>query len=126
MIRIACLAALVAGLLLPTAPAVPVPKERGRSQNVDLTGTTWEGPDGPLGVVRFVFEPNGLLFYAYENGATFRNGTWKSDGDVITFEINQGSRHFRGTVRGDSISGNSWNQQGTTWTTTMRRMTPPK
>jgi hypothetical protein len=119
------LACLVFALPLSGALAVPVPEERPESAKprppLDLTGTTWEGPDGPLGVVRFMFEPNGVLSYANKNGQIHRIATWQQQANVLTFEINKGFRQFRGTINGDTIAGDSWNRNGMKWTTSMQR-----
>lgn len=107
------------------ALAVPVPERRApQEERVELSGTTWEGPDGPLDVVRFVFEANGVLSYTYKSGAQFRNGTWKADGSTLTFEVNQKYRQFQGTIQGDAIAGDSWNRAGEKWKTNLRRIGP--
>jgi hypothetical protein len=108
-------------MAVPALVAVPVPHRRGDDDRTpDLTGTTWEGQDGQY-FTRFVFEPGGVLFYSYKNG-TFRSGSWKVEGNALYFEMNQRFREFKGTVQGDTITGDSWNQPGMRWQTTIRKV----
>jgi hypothetical protein len=118
---------LVAFLLIAlplTASAVPVPDRKRykdpAEDRVELTNTTWVGQDG-ADPMRFVFEPNGILFYSYKNG-DYRNATWKVEGNALYIEMNQKFREFRGVVRDNQIIGDSWNVQGMKWTTTMNRV----
>ncbi len=115
-------------LTVPVAAldAVPVPHRKPKAVPVfvDLTGTSWEGQDGEF-YVRFVFEPGGTLYYTYKNGE-YRNATWKLDGERLYFEMNKQFREFRGTVKGDTITGESRNRPGMQWKTTLKRVPPPQ
>jgi hypothetical protein len=120
---LACLAFL--GLSVQGALAVPIPEpppQPERPRHVDLTGTTWEGPDGSLGEIRFTFEPNGRLSYTYKKSGQTLVAAWQQHGGLVTFQINNNYRHFRGTIDADAIAGDSWNRAGEKWNTSMRRM----
>ncbi len=87
----------------------------------DLTGTTWEGDDGPMAPdISIHFEAGGVLAYS-SNGNSSRDGTWKQTGNSLYFERNEKLRECQATIRGDRIEGDSWNVTGEKWKTTLRR-----
>lgn len=108
--------ALAAPARLPYEPAPAAPSA------MSLVGTTWVGPDTVHGGDwTAVFEPGGILYYSYVNG-TYRNATWKQEGDVLYFEINKGFCENKCIIRGDVIEGDSWNIKGTRWKTYLTRV----
>jgi hypothetical protein len=87
-----------------------------------VEGTEWSMPgEGPGQMnITYRFERGGVLVYRY-NGQTYRNGTWKQDGNRLTFECNKKYRECRASVRGDRIEGDSWNVAGARWQTSLAR-----
>jgi hypothetical protein len=97
----------------PELPKRPVPLE--------LRGSTWTGFNSGVGADWVVvFEPNGNLVYTYR-GTTYRNGTWTLEGNALYYQVNQKYCEFQGTVSGDKISGESWNQAGKRWPIQLQR-----
>lgn len=121
-----CITAAAALALSSGRPAVadvPLPPADfdATTESDGLAGTVWTGNDGPVAaVVVFHFEASGVLSYSY-NGVSFRDGTWEQSGNSLHFEMTKKFRECRATVRGSRIDGNSWNVNGSKWTTTMRR-----
>ena len=97
------------------AASVPAPESTALLplRATPLAGTTWSGDD-VVGPTVYHFEPGGVLKYSYR-GATWRNATWRQEGDKVYFEMNQKFREFEGTMAGDVISGKSWNTRGDKW-----------
>jgi hypothetical protein len=87
-----------------------------------IEGTEWSAPADGAGVtnVTYFFERGGILVYRY-NGRTFRNGTWRQEGNRVYFECNQKYRECRAALRGDRIEGDSWNVAGARWQTNLGR-----
>lgn len=116
-------------LALPRLAAADVPSETTEPVEtptiVSVEGAAWAGVDMPEGfVVTYRFERDGVVAYSY-NGASYRNGTWRQDGDRIYFEMNGKYRECRATVRGDQIVGESWNRAGKKWKTDIRIVKSP-
>jgi hypothetical protein len=96
----------------PPAPEPVVP---------DLRGTTWTGwNDGVKADWIVLFEPDGTLNYRYGN-ATYRNGTWKLEGDALYYESNKKYAEFRGIFQGNVINGEAWNVTGLRWQIHLQR-----
>ena len=91
-----------------------------------VEGAAWVGVDMPGGsvVITIHFEKGSTLAYSY-NGASYRNGTWRQDGDHIYFEMNNKYRETRAILRGDRIVGDSWNVVGNKWKTDIRLTKSP-
>lgn len=88
------------------------------STNVqNLEGTIWSGVDS--GGKSFVYEflPNGVLKFTVETG-TFTDGSWKQDGKLVYFEINNKYAEGEGVISDNLMTGNGWNQAGYKWTWT--------
>ena len=71
------------------------------------------------------FEKGGVLGYSYNNNS-YRNGTWKQEGDALYFECNNKYYEFRGTIRGNEITGRSWNIKGGKWELRFERQFAPE
>jgi hypothetical protein len=113
---------LVALVAFGSAPRVAADDEKPPS----VEGTEWVGPDLPEQfVTTYRFEKGGKLVYHY-NGTTYDNGTWKQDGDKVYFEVNDKYREAKLKIKGDTLSGDSWNTTGKKWTTTVYKYTKPK
>src|SRR5713226_4524319 len=79
---------------LPYEPPPPAPEP----VTPDLRGTTWTGwNDGVKADWVVLFEPDGTLNYTYGN-TTYRNGTWKLEGNYLYYESNQKYAEFRGVL----------------------------
>jgi hypothetical protein len=95
------------------------------AQIPSIDDTEWVGSDSSEKyITTFRFEKSGLLAYYY-NGVSYRNGTWKQNGASIYFEMNGKFREFKGTVKGDQISGDSWNKKGNKWETVIYKYNRP-
>ncbi len=86
------------------------------STNVqNLEGTIWSGIDS--GGKSFVYEflPDSVLKYTTETG-TFTDGSWKQDGKLVYFEMNNKYAEHEGVISDNWMTGNGWNQAGYKWT----------
>lgn len=93
--------------------------------NDSFAETEWVGADtDPDDVTTFRFEKGGVVSYSYD-GNSFRNGTWKLEGDTLTFELNKGFRLFKGSVTKNKISGTSTNNYKEEWISTFYLYSPP-
>ncbi len=115
---------------LPSVHAVParLPNDataRPTLDPFDLHGSRWSGSDIESGDWEITFEKDGGITYTY-NGRTFRNGSWKWQGNALYFETNQKYYEFRGMVLGDVIDGESHNVKGVRWHTSMYRIAASK
>jgi hypothetical protein len=91
----------------------------------DVTGTAWEGTDGPRHWrMRLRFEKGGILVYSVNN-STCQDGHWKLDGDKVYFEIYHKCHQCEGVVHGDRFEGDTWTQAGVHWTTVFRLSVAP-
>jgi hypothetical protein len=81
----------------------------------NLEGTIWSGIDS--GGKSFVYEflPDGVLKYTTETG-TFTDGSWKQDGKLVYFEMNNKYAEHEGVISDNWMTGNGWNQVGYKWT----------
>jgi len=99
-----------------TALAIPaLLTDASASPTTTLAGTTWSGYDSTGESITYTFEPDGALAHATSKGS-WRDGTWKQQGDVVTFEINNSFATYRGQIRGDSIDGTASNKNHFSWT----------
>jgi hypothetical protein len=86
------------------------------STNVqNLEGTIWSGIDS--GGKSFVYEflPDGVLKYTTDTG-TFTDASWKQDGKLVYFEMNNKYAEHEGVISDNWMTGNGWNQAGYKWT----------
>ena len=100
--------------LVPTLAIIPTSVE-------SLEGTIWSGTDS--GGKSFVYEflSNGVLKYTTETG-TSTHGSWRQDGSLVYFEMNNKYAESQG-VSGESVmTGNGWNQAGYKWTWTANKI----
>lgn len=97
------------------------PLEQPRAPEFDLRDTQWHGPEAADHNI--FFHADGTLGYTRGQKAF---GTWKLDGNVLTFEFNKRYREFRGVIRGDVIQGESWNVAGKRWQSLLKRASVPQ
>lgn len=83
----------------------------------NLEGTIWSGIDSGGKSFVYEFSPDGVLKYTTEAG-TFTNGSWKQDGKLVYFEINNKYAEGEGVISDNLMTGNGWNQAGYKWTWT--------
>ena len=89
---------------------------------IDFRGTQWFGKTYEGTDWHITFEPSGGITNI-ENGQTYRVGSWKATGPVsVHMELNNNYYHYRGTVVGDTLAGDSSNVNGLRWKTTFRRV----
>lgn len=105
-------------LLAGTVAAAPVPKDFTPKQD-PIAGTTWRG-DGICGPTVYTFEKDGRLTYSY-GASCWRNGTWKLEGDKLTWEMNQRYAEFEGTVKDGVVTGAAKNVAGGNWSLTFKK-----
>jgi len=100
-----------------TSNFIPTPTVISSTNVQNLEGTIWSGIDS--GGKSFVYEflPDGVLKYTTEAG-TFTNGSWKQDGKLVYFEINNKYAEGEGVISENWMTGNGWNQVGYKWTWT--------
>ena len=79
-----------------------------------LVGTTWSGPDSEGDHYEFTFEQNGTLAYKSPTGS-FKNGKWKRSGAAVYMQMNNHFSEYLGEIKGDSMEGKAWNQEGRAW-----------
>jgi len=96
---------------------IPTPTTISSTSVQNLEGTIWSGTDS--GGKSFVYEflPDGILRYTTDTG-TFTGGSWKQDGKLVYFEINNKYAEGEGVISNNLITGNGWNQVGYKWTWT--------
>jgi len=99
----------------------------GRDRNYtvaesNVEGTMWKGADGE-GVTTFYFERGGVLAYTTHSG-TWRNGTWRQDGEAIYLEMNKKYAEYHGVLRGDRMAGSAENVKGLRWQFDVNRLGP--
>jgi len=118
-------------LLLTLCPSCLVHAQVSESVPVSgVAGTSWAGiVNSPDSAGRF-------QDYAYEfefltgnklrwrwRGAVYENGTWQQNGRDILLEMNDGFSSWRGTIEGNRMSGNSFNNEGYKWNWVLLRQT---
>ena len=99
----------------------PTPTVTSSTNVQNLEGTIWSGIDS--GGKSFVYEflPNGVLKFTVETG-TFTDGSWKQDGKLIYFEMNNKYAEGEGVISDNLMTGNGWNQAGYKWTWTANKI----
>jgi hypothetical protein len=108
------------------APREPELPPKPPANLLDLRGTSWHGPNFIMpGEWTVLFEADGTLTYSYNN-TTYRNGTWKLEGNVLYFEMNNKYCENQCTVEGNIIRGESWNKVGRRWQTLLHRALPTR
>jgi hypothetical protein len=85
------------------------------SSVASIAGTTWVGPDTMGRHYTYEFLTDGTMHYTYENGS-FKDGTWKQDGDSIYMSINNKFSERQGRITGSHMQGDAWNVKGQKWT----------
>ena len=80
---------------------------------VPLDGTTWSGSNHE-GSITFEFLIGGILRYTTPNG-TWTNGTWRQQGNSVTFAMNDGYAEYTGRISGTRMSGTGQNRTGARW-----------
>jgi hypothetical protein len=85
---------------------------------VDLKGTTWTGTDIYVGRTfvpyKYTFGADGILTYSYQ-GNTYRNGTWRQNGNAVYMETNKKYSERVGLIEGSHIKGVGRNLVGQSW-----------
>ncbi len=108
-------------LLLVALPlsAAPVPKAKGKAP--DVAGTKWVATDADRDgdVIAYTFEAGGKLVYSY-GGKTYDNGTWKQDGDDLTWETNGHYADYTLAFKEGQFVGSAKNVNGKSWDVTIR------
>jgi hypothetical protein len=115
-------AAVCAALALLVAPGTQRGSATAQGQApASIEDTEWVGPDTTENwITTYRFEKGGVLAYSY-NGRSYRNGTWRQDGNTVYFETNNKYRETRAILKGDRLEGDSWNVTGKKWKTLLSR-----
>ena len=79
-----------------------------------LEGTTWGGSD-ENGDWQITFDSGGRLRYSRALYGASGSGTWRQDGDSISFDVG-GFSDRRGTIAGTIMTLTATNKSGTNWT----------
>lgn len=107
MLLVVCAASMA--FAVPARPLYEPPQLPKIAPPPLLGGTTWTGtlfiPNS-----RVTFNPDGTLHYG-ENGSG-SPGTWKLEGNNLSFQINQYSEYKTMIVNGNAIEGIGWNKAG--------------
>lgn len=90
----------------PTKPAFPAANS--------LANTVWTAVDKDEQPLVLRFQPDGKLEYVF-GGETFRNGTWRQEGDAVAFEMNNKYVEYEGKRSGQALAGSAKDQKGQTW-----------
>lgn len=100
---------------------IPTPTVTSSNSVQNIEGTIWSGIDS--GGKSFVYEflPDGVLKYTTETG-TFTDGSWKQDGKLVYFEMNNKYAEHEGVISDNLMTGNGWNQVGYKWTWTANKI----
>jgi hypothetical protein len=100
---------------------ISTPSVASSSSVQNLEGTIWSGIDS--GGKSFVYEflPDGALKYTTQAG-TSTNGSWKQDGKLVYFEMNNKYAESEGVISNNLMTGNGWNQVGYKWTWTANQI----
>ena len=77
--------------------------------------TTWTGKESDRECITYHFLPDGILHYEIESGS-WKNASWKQDGNKIYFEMNAKFSEHYGTIKGNKMKGTGQNTQGHKWT----------
>ena len=91
----------------------------------NLEGTIWSGSDSGGKSCVFEFLPDGVLKYTTETG-TFTDGSWKQEGKLVYFEMNNKYTEGEGVISDNLMTGNGWNQAGYKWTWTTSKTSAPQ
>lgn len=102
----------------PTAPS------SAEVTAVDLVGTSWRGVDSDGDEYTLHFHADGRLEAETPRGPQ-RRATWSLSGNEIYFEFNNRYSEYRGTIKGDVMSGRAENTQGRRWTWNFRKIGGP-
>lgn len=93
--------------------------EKSRPNHPGVDDTVWYSYDQGGNTFAFWFNKGGDFFFQPNPGSIFRSGhqgTWKIDGDKISFALEQYDRYYQGTVSGSFISGTAWDSKdGSKW-----------
>lgn len=102
---------------LPALPSVRWPDAAPPPPPVaSVEGTIWSGTDSDGDLYRYYFNAGGKLMWDSPGASGNTSGTWIQTGDQIQMETNGHYADWKGTIRGDRMEGEAWNQQGRKWT----------
>jgi hypothetical protein len=102
-------------------------ESRLRKMNLsNLSSTSWSGSDlldaepwtEPF--FRLKFLENGELQYT-DNGYLRSGGSWRQNGALVIFEMNQGFAKYTGGIDGDRMEGQARNEKGLRWRWSVKR-----
>jgi hypothetical protein len=80
---------------------------------LDVAGTVWASSESSLDDYDYHFHADGTLEAISSSGADKYSGTWKQDGDSISFEA--GSVKYRGTIFGNRMEGSAHGLDDFSW-----------
>ena len=119
---------------IPARPLYELPIPPSSSAHVGIIkGSAWVGNYAKLDII-FIFEPDGTLTYNIKQKNIPNRGTWRVEGNVLTFEmvntIKGGAPRkileFRGVINGpDSIAGEQISAAGAKTPMTLQRTIKP-
>jgi hypothetical protein len=113
-------AALLLAVLLSIAFA-PAPFPRPpKPGSGSVEGTAWSGSDSVGSRYTFRFLKGGVLDYTSPSG-TYRNGSWKQNGEALYMETNNRYWEFKGAIKGNSLQGSATNIRGGNWSYQLTR-----
>jgi len=99
--------------------AAPVPKAL-KAKAPSVAGTSWQQLDDSR-MVTYTFEANGRLSYRIEGNHLNREcGSWKQDGDKITWDTHNHYADYEATFADGAFEGTAKSVEGKTWKLTLR------
>lgn len=107
----------------PTSAKPTVPSSNTVTAT-DLVGTSWRGIDSDGDEYTLHFHADGRLEAETPRGPQ-RRASWSLSGNDIYFEFNNRYSEYRGTIKGDVMSGRAENTQGRRWTWSFRKIGGP-
>jgi hypothetical protein len=102
--------------IVHAVPARPLYEPPPENVPIELGDTEWVGVEAADQY--FAFHRDGTLSYVRGQKG---NASWKIEGNILYFEINNKYREFRGVVQGHVIQGESWNVAGRRWPTELKQ-----
>ncbi len=95
--------------------ATSAPEEPTPTGPTGVSGTTWAGSDANGDNYEYRFNEDGSLHYESPSGFS-SDGTWKQDGNTIYILMDGGRVGRKGTIQGNQMEGEAWNDTGRRWT----------